>query len=53
MFRKLTIEELKKCCEPEIFAFETTRDLPELPGIIGQDRALRALEFGLDISSEK
>ncbi len=53
MFRRLTIEELKKCCEPEIFSFETTNDLPELPGIIGQDRALRALEFGLDITSEK
>jgi len=53
MLRELTVEQLKNCCDPNMFAFESTRDLPELPGIIGQDRALRALEFGLDVSSEK
>ncbi len=48
---KLGVEQLRRRCEPKDFAFESTADLAPLEEIIGQDRAVRAIEFGLDISS--
>jgi lon-related putative ATP-dependent protease len=49
--RALTPDELNFVCDPAQFEFETTDDLPELQGIIGQDRAVRAIDFGVEISS--
>jgi len=34
-------------CGEGCFDFKTTRDLPDLAGTIGQERALRAIDFGL------
>jgi lon-related putative ATP-dependent protease len=48
---KLSVDELYKCCEPSIFAFDTTDDLPVFSGTIGQERALDALDFGLSLES--
>jgi lon-related putative ATP-dependent protease len=44
-------EQLRRACDASIFAFEVTDDLPLEPGIIGQDRAVDAICFGLDIRS--
>lgn len=44
-------EQLRRTCDASIFAFEVTDDLPLEPGIIGQDRAVDAIRFGLDICS--
>jgi lon-related putative ATP-dependent protease len=49
--RSLTLDELTWRCDPALFSFATTADLPELKEIIGQDRALRSLEFGLGIEN--
>ena len=49
--RALTPDDLNFVCDPAQFEFETTDDLPELHGIIGQDRAVRAIDFGVEISS--
>lgn len=46
---RLTIDKLKKKVNPYEFEFETTEDLAPLEGIIGQERAVKALEFGLTI----
>ena len=35
----------------EFFSFATTDELPYAPEIIGQDRAVEAIHFGLDIQS--
>jgi len=51
MSRKLSIDELYKCCDPDIFTFTTTDDLPVFTGTIGQERALSALDFGLSLES--
>ena len=51
MHKELTVDELNRCCNPEGFEFETTKDLPEFEGTIGQKRAQSALEFGLDVNS--
>lgn len=47
----LPVEKLRRTCDPAGFPFETTAELDPLEEIIGQDRAVRAIEFGLDISS--
>ncbi len=47
--RTLKPEELRYYCDPEQFEFETTESLAPLEGIIGQERAVRAMEFGLSI----
>ncbi|MBI5640256.1 MAG: AAA family ATPase [Nitrospirae bacterium] len=52
MPKSLSIEELYKCCDPQMFSFETTSELPELEETIGQERALRSLDFGLNLDSK-
>lgn len=49
--RELSSEELTFECDPGQFEFETTDDLPDLQKIIGQDRAVRAIDFGVEIPS--
>ncbi|MBS3976053.1 MAG: AAA family ATPase [Syntrophomonadaceae bacterium] len=49
MHRKLQAEELKFFCDPLSFEFETTETVAPLEGIVGQERAVRSMEFGLSI----
>ncbi len=51
MSEPLRSEELYSCCDPDLFTFTTTDDIPELTGTIGQERALSAIDFGLDLDS--
>lgn len=48
----LRVEDLPNCCDPQSFNFETTNDLEPLAEIIGQDRALEAIHFGLGMQNE-
>ncbi|MFW6198218.1 MAG: AAA family ATPase [Acidobacteriota bacterium] len=48
---KLSPDRLRRACDPGVFDFETTADLEPLDEVIGQDRAVSAIRFGLDISS--
>ncbi|MBI4683767.1 MAG: AAA family ATPase [Nitrospirae bacterium] len=48
---KLSIEELYKCCDLNIFKFNTTEELPSLEGTIGQERALKSLDFGISLNN--
>ncbi|MEM2130581.1 MAG: ATP-binding protein, partial [Candidatus Bathyarchaeia archaeon] len=50
MIRELVPEDLRKECDPQLMACDTTEDLSPLEEIIGQDRAVRALRFGIDIA---
>ncbi len=47
--RELTSAEVYKRCDPSIFKFETTKELNSLEELIGQERAVRAIDFGLRI----
>jgi len=47
--RELTAEQLRRRCDTARFAFATTAETPELEGIIGQERATRAIEFGIEM----
>lgn len=45
------IAELRPACDPAVFSFETTADVEPYVGLIGQERAVEALKFGLSIES--
>ncbi|MEZ4767523.1 MAG: AAA family ATPase [Caldilineales bacterium] len=47
--RELTADQLRRRCSPDDLTFQSTADLELLDDIIGQERATRAIEFGLDI----
>ncbi|HEX9077188.1 MAG TPA: ATP-dependent protease, partial [Anaerolineae bacterium] len=47
----LAPEALRRTCAPESFEFETSADLPALEEVLGQPRAVAALEFGASIAS--
>lgn len=49
---KLKPEELYKCCEPDFFKFNTTDEIGKLAGTIGQEKALRSMDFGLSLDSK-
>ena len=46
---ELTYKDLKSTCNPNIFKFETTESLEPIASGIGQDRGIKALEFGLNV----
>ncbi|MCM8818091.1 MAG: AAA family ATPase [Candidatus Omnitrophica bacterium] len=48
---KVDVEYLKTKCDYNLLNFNTTEEVPPLEGIIGQERAKKALEFGLRIKS--
>lgn len=48
---ELKSHQLHRRCDPASFQFETTAELPPLGEVIGQPRAVAALEFGLEITS--
>ncbi len=50
--RELRPEELRRTCDPEQFSFKSTAELTELSGIIGQERATKAIDFGIEIPCE-
>ena len=50
--RKLTVDQLRRTCDPASFTFETTAELTPITGLIGQDRAAAALSFGIGIQEK-
>ncbi len=49
MVNALPVEKLRRECDPTFMQCESTHDLVPLSEIIGQERAVRALKFGLGI----
>lgn len=48
----LSLDTLHHRCDARQFTFKTTAELPELLEFVGQDRALKAITFGIDIACE-
>ena len=46
---ELNYKDLKMTCNPNLFNFETTEELEPIESGIGQDRGIKALEFGLQV----
>ena len=49
--KSLSPEELHRDCNPSQFNFKSTAELEKLDLVIGQDRAVKAVSFGIDIKS--
>jgi lon-related putative ATP-dependent protease len=49
---ELAANQLRRACDPASLRFETTADLPLLSEVLGQPRAVAALEFGARIGSQ-
>ena len=45
----LAPEKLRPACDPAKFTFETTADLDDVDGLVGQARAVEAIRFGTKI----
>lgn len=46
---ELSYQDLKVICNPEIFHFEDTSELEGITTGIGQERGIKALEFGINV----
>lgn len=47
---ELSYQDLKMTCDDKLFHFETTQELQPITTGIGQDRGIKALEFGININ---
>ncbi len=47
----LVADQLRWHCDPDVFSFQTTHDVPPLEGVVGQDAAVEALRFGLEVDA--
>lgn len=52
MLPELKSTELKKHVDPKHFGIKSTEEVEKLKGIIGEQRAVRALKFGLSIKGQ-
>ncbi|MCM8816475.1 MAG: AAA family ATPase [Candidatus Omnitrophica bacterium] len=50
--KPISPENARAVCNLDWLDFETTQNLPPIEGIIGQERAARALEFGLQMEQD-
>lgn len=48
---ELKSDDLRWRCNPEIFDFDSTIDVKPLEGILGQERALKAIKLGVELKS--
>jgi predicted ATP-dependent protease len=48
---EVPVDNLRWECDPKLFDFECTKDLAPLREFIGQERATRAVEFGLNMAN--
>lgn len=49
--KELKPDELRWYCDPEVFEFESTSKVKPIEGIVGQERAVKALKLGVDMES--
>jgi hypothetical protein len=43
---ELNISDLRLICDPKIFKFKNTSEVKPLDTVIGQERAVQAIDFG-------
>jgi lon-related putative ATP-dependent protease len=49
MYKELSAGDLQNECDPKLLSFNTTEEISPLKAIIGQERAVKALQFGLEM----
>ena len=50
---ELKASELRNICDPKIFKFKNTSEIKPLDEVIGQQRAVQAIEFGLNMKDRR
>jgi lon-related putative ATP-dependent protease len=48
---KVSVDRLRWKCDPAAYAFQSTAEIPPMKGFVEQERPVRAIRFGLDITS--
>ncbi len=48
---ELSPSELRSICDPKTFSFKNTSEIAPLDEVIGQERAVQAIDFGLNMTS--
>ncbi len=48
---RVAIDDLRRICDPSVFTFTDTSEVEPLDRVIGQKRAVKAIEFGLNMKS--
>lgn len=48
---RLNVSDLRHFCDPKVFKFTNTSEIDPLDEVIGQKRAVQAIEFGLNMKS--
>lgn len=51
-FNELKPNDLKWTCDTKVFDFESTEKVKPIEGIVGQERALKALKVGVELKSQ-
>jgi ATP-dependent Lon protease len=49
--KELKPEDLRWKCDPDVFEFASTSDIEPIEGILGQQRALKALKLGVELKA--
>lgn len=49
---EVSADKMRWQCDPSMFDFDCTKDLAPLREFVGQDRAIRAIEFGLSMEQD-
>ena len=49
---EVPVDKLRRQCDPAIFDFDCTKEIAPLREFIGQDRAIRAIQFGLSMGHD-
>ena len=49
MIYELSASELRRSCDPKTLQFQDRAEIGHVNAILGQERAVRAMRFGLDI----
>ncbi len=49
---RVPVKQLRRECSPSVFKFKTTAELEPIEGTVGQERAVTAIDFGLNIEAQ-
>lgn len=52
MIQKLTVDKVYRVCEPDSLGFDSTLELENLEGFLGQERAIEAVQFGIGMKRD-
>lgn len=52
-YRELSYTQLRKYYNPKQFSFSATSEISNAEGIVGQERAVKAMEFGLRVKNSR